>query len=139
VPDWLAVLGLAQFRADEHDAALETLRVCDEQHVSQHGGSRPDVWAIMAMIFHQHDETDQAKTALQKASGFLQTPQWQESKIAYDLLREAKQLVLGTDVSPCPSKNVFAFLARPATQDVPHRPLPRPLRLNAAIHGRRFH
>ena len=101
VPDWLAVLGLAQYRAGQHGSAVETLQRSDQRHVSQHGVSRPDVWAVTAMIHHARGAHDEARSALQKAADLLQEPQWQESEMQRGLLREAEEMTLGEDRFGC--------------------------------------
>ncbi len=87
---FLNTLGVAQYRAGEHEQALQTLTRSDQLQ----GGHPADV-AFLAMVYHRLGHEEEARVQLSRLRELLSRDDWKKDEESLGFLREAETLIEG--------------------------------------------
>jgi WD40 repeat protein len=91
----LNTLGVAQYRAGQYAAAVETLTQSNVLNTEKAKGPFPEDLAFLAMAHHRLGHKDQAQALVVQLRRMLEQARWAKSTEARSFLREAETLVAG--------------------------------------------
>jgi hypothetical protein len=91
--EWLNTLGVAQYRAGQYQAALDTLMHSEKLQTAQLKGPPPADLAFLAMAQQQVGQTDQACATLVRLREAMSQPRWTKNQLLQGFLKEAEKLI----------------------------------------------
>jgi tetratricopeptide (TPR) repeat protein len=89
---FLNTLGMAQYRAAQYQASVETLTRADKINTAQFKGAYPGDLAFLAMSYYQLGDKDRALKFLGKLREIASQPRWSRNNEVLAFLREAETL-----------------------------------------------
>jgi hypothetical protein len=98
--NYLNTLGVAQYRAGQHQAAEDTLARSDAIHAAGQGGSHPADLAFLAMAQHRLGQKDKAQESIRRLREAMKAPRWAEDAESRAFLREAEALLQDAPIAP---------------------------------------
>jgi hypothetical protein len=100
---YLNTLGVAQYRTERYEAALETLVRSDKIISASTGGSQPADLAFLAMARHRLGQKGPAAATFRRLREVMKKPAWSGKEEAQDFLREAEALIEGKPARATPT------------------------------------
>jgi Flp pilus assembly protein TadD len=89
---FLSTLGVACYRAGNHEKALDVLARSDRINALKDNGSRPTDLAFLAMTLKQLGHAKEAEAKLQLLRERIKDPRWAQDAQAQGFLREVEEL-----------------------------------------------
>ena len=87
--EYLNTLGLAYYRVDKYQEALDTLARCNNRRKE----SVPEDLAFLAMSQHRLRQTEQARATLTRLQEVIRQPRWAQDAEAQAELRDAEEVL----------------------------------------------
>jgi WD40 repeat protein len=100
---YLNTLGVAQYRTQRHEAALETLVQSDKITSASTGGSQPEDLAFLAMARYRLGQKGPAAATLRRLREVMKKPDWSGNAAAQAFVREAESLIEGKPARATPT------------------------------------